>query len=93
MGRILAAMLLGLVVGCAAWAVSDRGGPDATDAKRVFTARWQAVRLGQRAAMPMDQCGACLELCRDAGDDYSACAARCAEACGLGSASAWAEAE
>ncbi len=99
MERIIAGMLLGLALGCVAWAVGDQGalnGPDR--ARRVFTARYQAqVGLGEiRAASrcrPMDNCGACLEICRDMGEGYSACADRCGQSCGLGPASAWAVAQ
>ena len=96
MARIMAGLLLGLALGCAAWAV-DGEGPSAVDrAQRVFTARWQAMRLDDGVVshrLPMDACGACLGLCRDMDDDYGACAERCRQACGLGRAAAWADAD
>ena len=96
--KMLPGMLLGLALGCAAWAVGDQDASLGRDhAYRIFTARFQAMRLGDPVAasrsMPMDQCGACLEICRDMGESYSACAGRCWESCGLGAASAWAEAD
>ncbi len=104
--RIIAAMVLGLALGCAAWGLGGRGEPAGLDAaQRVFTARYQArVRLGEGGPlslnMPHDTCGACLEVCREMGEGYADCAARCALACGLSGgpadgrsgASAWADA-
>lgn len=97
MRRIIAGMLVGLMLGCAAWAVGDQGATAGTDkARRVFTARRQAMRLADLSTghgQPTDACGACLGISLDMGESYTACENRCREACGLGRASAWAQAE